>query len=177
MDKADLRRMARRLPPPTEEESGLVRAHLAEWLRSLGPALVVAFHPLPDEVDLRPLLGAVDGIRWALTRTEPTGLTVHPAEAPLERHRFGFMQPVKDAPRLSPDQVDVVLVPGLLFDRRGGRLGRGAGFFDRFLQTVRAIKVGVAVERRLVDRLPTGPEDVPMDLIVTEAGIYRIPPG
>lgn len=65
----------------------------------------------------------------------------------------------------------VWLVPGLAFDKTGNRLGRGGGFYDRLLLGVRGIKIGVAYPWQLVDLLPTEPHDMPVDIVVTPAGM------
>jgi len=70
----------------------------------------------------------------------------------------------------------MILVPGLAFDHRGNRLGRGKGYYDRFLSRpgmARALKVGVCWKLQIVNDVPTSPHDVPMDWIVTEEGIVR----
>ena len=66
--------------------------------------------------------------------------------------------------------LTAVIVPGLAFDRRGHRLGRGAGVYDRFLATLapNTLRIGVIPDAQLVDALPTEPHDVPMHLVVTE---------
>ena len=58
-------------------------------------------------------------------------------------------------------------MPAVAFDRRGGRLGRGKGFYDRLLESTRAAKIGVGYEFQLLDQLPTEPHDVPMDIVIT----------
>ena len=72
--------------------------------------------------------------------------------------------------------VDVVVVPALVLDRRGGRLGYGGGHFDRFLAARRpggTLAVGAVFAAQLVDAVPTEPHDVPMDVVVTERGVWR----
>ncbi|MCP5024709.1 MAG: 5-formyltetrahydrofolate cyclo-ligase [Actinomycetia bacterium] len=137
---------------------------------------MVTWRPLPDEPDPTPVeVGLED--RLALTRTpEKGGLTVHPAYSPREEHPYGFEQPAADSPVISVEEIAVVLVPGLAFDRHGIRLGRGAGYFDRFLADLPASShlVGVCAEARMVDRLPREPHDIPMTHLLTEAGL--IPP-
>jgi 5-formyltetrahydrofolate cyclo-ligase len=66
--------------------------------------------------------------------------------------------------------LTAVIVPGLAFDRRGQRLGRGAGVYDRFLSTLapHTLRIGVIPDAQLVDALPTEPHDVPMHFVVTE---------
>lgn len=69
--------------------------------------------------------------------------------------------------------IDVILVPGLAFDKNGGRMGFGKGFYDRLLSDTRAVKIGLCYEFQLFDKIPTETHDVPMDLIVTEERIWR----
>jgi len=78
--------------------------------------------------------------------------------------------------RIEPTELDFLVIPGVAFDRRGGRLGHGHGYFDKLLSRVRAdaIKTAVCFECQLFDAIPTLPHDVPMDWIVTEKAAYRI---
>jgi 5-formyltetrahydrofolate cyclo-ligase len=72
-------------------------------------------------------------------------------------------------------ELDLILVPGVAFDRRGDRLGLGKGYYDRFLQHVRpdAVKISPAYECQLVDKIPVLPHDVRVDMVVTEDAVYR----
>ena len=137
-------------------------------------AYVLTFLPMAGEIDLDPLLHQY---RCAVTRTWPHGrLTVHRADVDMERHRWGYLQPVADAPELLLDEIGAVLVPGVLFARRGGRLGHGAGYYDRLLPRLHAgaILIGVTTEDRLVDQLPTDAHDVRMTHLATEKGIRPV---
>jgi len=69
--------------------------------------------------------------------------------------------------------IEVALIPGVVFDRCGNRLGYGAGFYDRFLaqEAPQAIRIGLAFSCQLVDKIPALPHDVPMDMVVTEQEI------
>jgi len=73
----------------------------------------------------------------------------------------------------SPEDIDVAVVPGLAFDRRGHRVGYGGGFYDRFLGRLRpdALTVGICFSVQLVDEVPHGRGDRPVDLVVTEEGL------
>lgn len=175
-DKPGLREAARRIPPPTSEEAEAVIAGVEEWMEGNRPVVALGFLAMPSELDLSPLVDAHPEVRWAVTRTTPGGiLTVHPYEAPMETHPFGFRQPVATAERIAPTAVDLVLVPGLLFDERGGRLGHGAGYYDRFLPRLRqdAVTMGVTVERRVVDEVPMDSHDVRLRWLATDAGVRR----
>lgn len=163
------------IPGPVSEA---VTAGIISWLD--GPdapdGMVVLYLPLPDEVDVTPVIDIIDR-PCAVTRTPSQGpLTLHPADSTRERHRYGFEQPVANAPLAYPDQVGVVLVPGLAFDLRGGRLGRGGGYYDRFLPTLPpgALRMGVVTESLVVEALPTEPHDAPMTHLATESGVRRI---
>ena len=68
--------------------------------------------------------------------------------------------------------IDLILVPGCGFDLEGGRLGRGGGYYDRFLAgQVGVLKVGLCFECQMIDRLPTEAHDQSVDLIVTESRV------
>lgn len=73
-----------------------------------------------------------------------------------------------------PDELDVVMVPGVGFDRQGARMGNGQGYYDRLLQQVRTdcALIGVCYESQLFDQLVMGPYDVPMSKVVTESNVY-----
>jgi len=77
-------------------------------------------------------------------------------------------------PALAVSRLDVVVVPGLGFDHSGQRLGRGAGFYDRFLARpeLRAFKVGIALDEQLVDKVPMESHDVPLDAVVTDSAVF-----
>jgi 5-formyltetrahydrofolate cyclo-ligase len=74
-------------------------------------------------------------------------------------------------PLVSPGAFDLAIVPGIGFDRSGHRIGFGAGYYDRFLASTSASRVALAFSLQIVDWIPHGPEDQPVDWIVTEAGV------
>lgn len=67
------------------------------------------------------------------------------------------------------DTIDMIVVPGVAFDRQNNRMGRGRGFYDRLLKTTpQAYKVGVAFDFQIKDSIPTEPFDIPMDIVIGE---------
>jgi 5-formyltetrahydrofolate cyclo-ligase len=88
----------------------------------------------------------------------------------LERHRFGYRQPIAGSPILPDARISAVLVPALAFDQSGNRLGFGAGYYDRLLARLpHALKIGIA--DFVVDaELPTESFDVAMTHLATTAG-------
>jgi len=140
---------------------------------------VAAFVAVRGEVDLAPLVAFAReaGKTVLLPRVDDADdalvLHVHAADAPLEPSRFGVPEPQPEAPIVPPHAVDLVLVPGLVFDVRGHRLGYGAGYYDKLLPTLtRATRVGVAFDFQLVPELPDTPGDVPVSRVVTDARVH-----
>lgn len=68
----------------------------------------------------------------------------------------------------------VLIIPGLGFTPKGERLGRGKGYFDRYLENFKGLKIGLCFKVQLMDELPTDPHDQKMDWIVTEEGILKL---
>lgn len=161
---------------------GPVEAELGErvvdgvfaWLSRRVPGTVSAFLAMSGEVDLSPLFERLPGWRWVLPRVEPDrSLTFRDRDVPRETHPFGMSQPADAGPVVPLHEIDVFLTPGLAFDRSGGRLGNGAGFYDRLLSERRADAqaVGITIERRVLASVPMLEHDQPVDWIATEAGV------
>ncbi len=85
---------------------------------------------------------------------------------------WGITIPDENA-REVEDNLDVLIVPGLLFTKKGERLGRGAGYYDRYLANSQALKIAVCFEMQLKDHLVTDDHDCLMDYIITEQKIYK----
>jgi 5-formyltetrahydrofolate cyclo-ligase len=93
----------------------------------------------------------------------------------LVRHRFGMLEPAPDTPTVDADEVDLILVPGVAFDREGGRLGYGGGFYDQLLpQAHRAIRVGVTYDELILEAVPMAPWDCRVHWIASPSGLYRV---
>jgi 5-formyltetrahydrofolate cyclo-ligase len=88
--------------------------------------------------------------------------------------RFGIAEPVGEP--IDPLTIDVVLVPAVCFDRRGHRIGYGAGYYDRFLPLTRTDcrRIGVAFANQLVDRVPDEPHDQPVGMLITDEGAILV---
>lgn len=134
----------------------------------------MGFVPMSSEVDLT-LLSMDARVRLVAPRIEPDGsMSVRAFDpARLEAHSYGFHQPDDGAERISEEDIDVVLLPGLAFDAHGGRLGRGGGYYDRLLGQIpeSTARVGVTSLGAIVDRVPMDQNDAHVDWIATETGI------
>jgi 5-formyltetrahydrofolate cyclo-ligase len=89
----------------------------------------------------------------------------------LSPTEYGAREPARTVP-VDPGEVDVVVTPGLAFDRAGRRLGYGGAHYDRFLDRLspEALRVGIAFSAQLVDEVPAGPRDRRVQVVVNEAG-------
>jgi 5-formyltetrahydrofolate cyclo-ligase len=177
--KATWRRWARRQRAGRSLDPEDHQRALARFLASAGrrPGWVVAYQALGDEIALDGLMERAELGPFALTRTPEHGadLTVHPAVGPRERHRFGFTQPVAGSPAVDDIDLAVILVPGLLFDRAGGRLGRGGGYYDRFLARLGSDVALVGITGGMVvDLLPTDDHDVAMTHLADADRVWKV---
>jgi len=85
---------------------------------------------------------------------------------------FGILEPPpKPEMKADPSEIDLVVVPGVSFDRRGQRIGYGMGYYDSILGKFRCKKIALAYDMQLVERIPAEPHDVAVDMIVTEQGV------
>lgn len=177
--KDDWRQWAQRSRSELDWESlsAAVVAGLGSWMLPDDAPTVLIYLPMGEEINLQPLIESERTVRFVTTRTPERGgdLSVHELGGPLEVHRFGFLQPHRSAKIVSPDEIDIALLPGLAFDLFGNRLGRGAGYFDRLLRTTRptARLVGVVPASLVVDRLPTDSHDIAVGYLATEEGVIE----
>ena len=137
---------------------------------------VLAFLSFGPEVSTEPILTGFRerGVAVAAPvlvegRMEAVNL---PADARLVPSSYGAMEPAERTV-VAPVEIDLVVTPGLAFDRSGRRVGYGGGYFDGFLRRVRSdcAVVGVGFAEQVVDEVPTGPDDVAVGLVVTDAEV------
>jgi 5-formyltetrahydrofolate cyclo-ligase len=140
---------------------------------------ILAFWSFGSELPTMPLIEAFDarGVIVALpviVEGELEVRTYRPGE-PTTVTAFGAHEPAGGR-RVDPQEIDVVIVPAVAFDRAGGRVGYGGGFYDRFLPRTRpdAARIGIGSSVQLVDGdLPAGSFDLRVDLIVTPEEVLR----
>jgi 5-formyltetrahydrofolate cyclo-ligase len=135
---------------------------------------VLFFAPLADEPDLWPLL--IEALAAGKTVCLPRYVSgsegyvagqVRDIHQDLVCGKFGIREPLPSCTEVPLNRLDLVLVPGVAFDARGARLGRGKGHYDRLLAHVRGTKCGVAFEEQIVDAVPVGPLDIRLNCILT----------
>jgi len=142
---------------------------------------VMLYLPLPHEPDpTRLALHAWEEgktvlapkVDWA--RRDMLAVEIHSMQEGVVAGKYGVPVP-PDGPVRAPERIDLVIVPALAYDRSGGRLGRGGGFYDRFLSELRedTVTCGLGFSEQVVDELPTGEHDRPVDILVTDKEVLR----
>jgi 5-formyltetrahydrofolate cyclo-ligase len=94
----------------------------------------------------------------------------------LRQGLFGVWEPKKNHVRIvDPHELNVALVPGIVFDKRGYRIGHGQGYYDRFLGQYRTnmISIGLSFDIQVIDEIPVSMHDMPVNYIVTETQVYK----
>ena len=137
--------------------------------------IVSGFMPYKSEISVLPLLGVLGDAGWTtalpvvVAPDAPLLFRRWAPGEPLEPGLWDIPVPLPSSPEVLPD---VLLVPGLSFDRAGYRLGYGGGFYDRTLAKLRAVKhvtaIGVAYHAQIVDEVARGDFDAPLDFVMTE---------
>lgn len=180
--KRALRRtvLAERDAIPGDDRSALSEAIADRFLglpELAGAETVLAFWSFGSEVDTGPLIAGLrtQGKTVALPRIEGGDVVpvVAAPGAPMSETSFGAMEP--EGPALDVAELDLVVVPGVAFDRSCGRVGYGGGYYDRLLgrrrEGVAAIAIAFALQ--IVDRVPSGAIDRRIDGVVTEVEVIR----
>ena len=186
MDKAQLRRMLLNslLAIPSElrdERSRKACQNLVSIQSFQDASTVMMFLSLPHEVDTSEAIlhawqfgkvVAVPKISWEQRHMIP--VQISSLETGLSTGASGMRNPVAGVP-VPFEDIDLVVTPGLGFDRKGNRLGRGGSYYDRFFANteLKAIRCGLALAEQLVDAIPVVDHDQPVDLLVTDKEIVH----
>ena len=139
---------------------------------------VFCFVSMERELNTSTLLDAIlaDGKTLVVPRVLAMGkMALHPITSldTLKKSRFGIPEPAEDTPTVSPQDVDFTVVPCLSATLAGARLGRGGGFYDRFLADYTGNTALVCFHQLLSESVPMDSWDVPLPVVVTEKGIWR----
>jgi 5-formyltetrahydrofolate cyclo-ligase len=165
------------LDPGRAEKSRAIAAALARDPALASGQWIALFSPLPSEPDVELLWKVVPG-RFCYPRVTHDGLDFVEVEklehlTPSAWHPNIREHGEANARVVAPEEIGAILVPGLAFTRKGHRLGRGGGFYDRYLAALPATtrKIGVCFALQLVEKIPTEAHDQRMDAVVTEVGV------
>lgn len=132
---------------------------------------ILLYHSLPDELSTREFLERWSGRKhFFLPRVNGLNLEILPYEqSRMALGAFHIEEPTGDD-TADISQIELVVVPAVAYDRRGNRVGRGKGYYDRLLAETNATKVGVGYDFQLLDEeIPAEPHDVSVDIVITES--------
>jgi len=146
--------------------------------------IMMIYLSLPHEVDTTPIVlqawkdrkkVVAPQVSWESRQMIP--LEIRNLDEDIASNRLGIREPIRGLP-IPIELIDLVIVPGLGFDPFGNRLGRGRGFYDRFLgkPEFAGIPCGLALEEQVVDSIPGGPHDMKVRLLVTDQATRRFDP-
>ena len=160
---------------PEGRRSAALRALLAPELQSARPLTIGLYHPLPHEVNLLPLLTDYPQHHFCFPRC----LKGHAMEfrivcdpqRDMSPAAMGIPAPKPSCPLVSPQELDLLIIPGVAFTARGERLGYGGGYYDRYIpRCPRAQLLALAFTEQMLGSLPTEEHDCRIPLILTAAG-------
>ncbi len=144
--------------------------------------IILMFYPKEDEIDIRPIADAAiaAGKKIAFPRCNPEdhSMVFHFITSfdQLEPGSYNIMEPKADLPAFDREQAEtanvVCIVPAVVFDKKGYRIGYGGGYYDRYLSGFRGTKVGMAYRDFIVNSVPHGRFDLTVDVMMSERGLY-----
>ncbi len=163
-------------PELQAEKSRLACQALVDLDAFKNAGVIMLYLPIPNEVDpIQAVLAAwqqektVLMPKVSLEQRHLIALRCTSLDDEFEAGPLGTRHPAAGQP-WPADNIDLVIVPALAYDRTGNRLGRGGGFYDKFLSEpgINAIKCGLAFDEQVLDEIPTQSHDQPVDMLVTD---------
>lgn len=151
---------------------------------------ILLYHPIKNEVDTIPLFS--DSFKESLkkpSKNSPKKIFALPRICPKTNHihlhqitdlhtlktgKFNIKEPTKLHKQIPRKKIDLVIVPGIAFDKKGYRIGFGKGYFDKLLKTLSAHKIALAYDFQIIENVPAESHDKKVEMIVTEKRIIKI---
>ncbi len=182
LSKKEIRERVRELrrahsPEVLKKWSEVICKKIAELSIYKNSTYIAFYFAKAGEVDLRSLIGKalLEGKKVYLPKThlKEKKLTFHQifSLSDLVPGPFGIMEPPPWNPEIEVEKLELIIVPGVAFDKEKGRVGYGGGFYDRTLVKTKALKIGVAFSFQIFEKLPLEAHDQRVDLVVTEIGV------
>lgn len=177
--RATMRRLSNRLSPRyCETADRAIAAHLLGMPEFQAAETVFCFVSTPREIDTFPILkGILDGgKRLCVPLCMEKGIMETRLVTDLARlspGAYGILEPPADAPPAAVDEIDFAILPCTTCNHGGQRLGRGGGYYDRFLSHYRGGTVLLCREKLIREEIPVEPHDHPVPWVLTERGLYE----
>ena len=167
--KAVRAEIARLTDTEKSELSAQIFSKIAELQEVRQASVVALFASLPDEPQTTAIIEQLSrSKRIVLPRIEGEEMEFYDISEGLREGAFGIMEPVATTP-IEPSEIDVMIVPGVAFTLKGARLGRGKGFYDKYLSLngFRAYTIGTCFPCQIVENIPTEQHDKIVDKVAT----------
>ena len=173
-------------PGERRQKSEIIQQHFLDLVKPFHPTTFFLFVNFRSEVETLELIGYL--LKSGKTVTVPlvsvseksmTAVRLIDPEKDLVSGYYGILEPRKELLKtrtIDHRSIDIVVLPGSVFDERGGRLGYGGGFYDRFLANEvlpSALRIALAFELQIQSEIPQQPHDKPADFIITEQRVIR----
>lgn len=180
--RQQLRRLIRQIPQEDVRERSIAACNLlCEQPEYKKAEVVMAFLSLPTEIDTTPLVLRAwmdrkrilaPKVSWDQRRMLP--IEIRSLTQDITNSPLGVREPATGVP-FPISNIDLIIVPGLGFDEFGNRLGRGRGFYDRFLshKDWQGVSCGLAFHEQLLPNVPAGPLDMQVDMLVSDQAVCR----
>jgi 5-formyltetrahydrofolate cyclo-ligase len=175
--QAMLQRRVRFPAPEWKQCSQQIQTHLRQWPVFKNARIVHIYVNIHQEVETRSIIrhcwqsGKTVIVPYLVPQSPVLGHSVLSSFDQLTSGTFDLREPLPES-RVSVDLgiIDLVIVPGVAFDKKGGRLGHGGGYYDLFLSRIDATMLGICFSFQIVCELPQASHDIPMHAILTEEG-------
>ncbi len=156
------------------EKSKVICKHLFDSDLYKSANTIMLYMPLGNEVDTSSIMekAFADGKRAVLPVMDAEDIIVPcfaDTNTKFQSGRYSIQEPT-DAQIADPRDIDIVLVPGIAFDKYGNRIGFGKGCYDGFLNSTKAVKIGICYDFQVCNKISADPHDVKMDYIICEKG-------
>ncbi|MCD7971160.1 MAG: 5-formyltetrahydrofolate cyclo-ligase [Candidatus Azobacteroides sp.] len=162
-------------PEIKKKLSTLIFSQLELLSQFINAQKILLYHSLPDEVYTHDFIEKwKDKKEIFLPIVEGTILTLgkYHSREKCRNGSFGILEP-SDKEEIRLSDMDLVIVPGIAFDKKGNRLGRGKGYYDKLLCACPVFKIGVCFDFQVREDIPFNNNDIPMDIIITENHLYK----
>jgi len=161
-------------PEEREKASSAIYDRIKSFEAWQNAQTVLLYAPLPDEPDVMRFFDTSKRVcfpRFKADRGYESAIVESIQD--LVVGKFGIQEPPAEADEVNASDIDITLVPGLAFDETCNRLGRGRGFYDRWLPQISGIKIGIGFDHQLIESVPTESHDHQLEMVVLPSWAIR----
>ena len=156
------------------QKEEIIRKKVIDYIKINNAKIIGIYASFKDEVDTFLLIQELNniGINTVLPRihnNQTMDFYYFTSINELEKNDFGILEPKKENKIVTPEDIDVIIVPGLVFDTKKNRIGYGKGYYDRYLKNIIAPKIGICFDEQIIEEeIEKEIYDVKMDLIISD---------